>query len=614
MNYKQINYLHTIRARILLSTISLIVIISTIITAISYIVVSSSLQQNFIQTSETKLTFLCSSIDSNINNITSFVRSCQINSNVKRFALENESERNITKREARQFMIEVYTSNIALPSQLVRHIIIGKSRSDILQVVESQYSSSTVSSNAILSLPYFNTLHSNPGEVTTGIMNDPFIKTKNIPMLPFVYSILHPFRADEIGYIYTEMSPTVITDPLKNYLSKTDTRFFFQIGTCQYQYLNHTLVPYSSHYILLKDLSGIALRNDTLIQKVRNTENGDTFILITRPLGTKGLQITECLDGSMISSIVFRTFSFIVLIILAASSIIGMLLSLFLSKTVNTPVKKLLARMKRIENGDFERDPTTEWEHELGTIGKKINDLSENVLVLMNQRIEDERQKKDFEYKMLQSQINPHFLYNTLNSIKWMATIQNAPGIAKMTTSLSRLLKEIARGTSKLVSIKQELSLMDEYFTIQQYRYGGTIAHHYIIDDIALTSCSILNFTLQPIVENAIFHGIGPKGSAGTIVIHIYKDNNTDIHIDITDDGVGMNSEIASRLLEAKEPIESYFFKGIGIGNVHKRIQYEFGTKYGLTITSNPGEFTTVSILVPFRINLATEEISDLEV
>ena len=111
--------------------------------------------------------------------------------------------------------------------------------------------------------------------------------------------------------------------------------------------------------------------------------------------------------------------------------------------------------MKRIEAGDFSRDSSTEWEHELGDIGKTINDLSENVLSLMNQRIDDERQKKDYEYRMLQSQINPHFLYNTLNSIKWMATVQNAPGIAEMTTSLSRLLKDISKGTTSSMLFKR---------------------------------------------------------------------------------------------------------------------------------------------------------------
>jgi two-component system sensor histidine kinase YesM len=219
----------------------------------------------------------------------------------------------------------------------------------------------------------------------------------------------------------------------------------------------------------------------------------------------------------------------------------------------------------------------------------------------MNQRIKDERQKKDYEYKMLQSQINPHFLYNTLNSIKWMATIQNAPGIAEMTTALSRLLKNISKGTTSLVSLKQELSLLNDYFTIQQYRYGGTIKLHYNIEDESLTSCQILNFTLQPLVENAIFHGIEPKGNAGNIEIHIYQDQNTDIHIDVTDDGVGMDPDVAARLLDSEAPTESSFFKEIGIRNVHKRLQYEFGSNYGLSVTSLPDQFTTISILLPYR-------------
>jgi two-component system sensor histidine kinase YesM len=112
----------------------------------------------------------------------------------------------------------------------------------------------------------------------------------------------------------------------------------------------------------------------------------------------------------------------------------------------------------------------------------------------------------------------------------------------------------------------------------------------------------ILNFTLQPIVENAIFHGIGPKGSAGTIEIHIYQDEYTDIHIDVTDDGVGMDPDLADHLIDNEVPTESSFFKEIGISNVHKRLQYEFGPKYGLSVTSKPGEFTTVSILLPFQI------------
>ena len=200
---------------------------------------------------------------------------------------------------------------------------------------------------------------------------------------------------------------------------------------------------------------------------------------------------------------------------------------------------------------------------------------------------------------MLQSQINPHFLYNTLNSIKWMATIQNAPGIAEMTTALSRLLKNIAKGTEKAVPLSAELSLLDDYFTIQTYRYGGTISLEYRIDDEAALSCLIPRFTLQPVVENSIFHGIEPKGTPGTITIHIYRKNDAILQIDITDDGVGMTEEQARQLLSENKNEKTEFFREIGVSNVHKRLQYEFGEDYGLRVESRLSEFTTVSVLLP---------------
>ena len=397
------------------------------------------------------------------------------------------------------------------------------------------------------------------------------------------------------------MSVKVITEPIHNYSTENDSLLYFRIGDYQYQYENDELVLCSENFEVIKDLSDLALNDDTIVQKIHTPGGQDTSILITRPLSTQGWYVAECLDEDVLSKNIFHTFFLIAVIIIAASSAIGILLSVFLSKTVNVPIKQLQERMKRIAGGDFSRDDSTEWSHELGDIGKSINDLSENVLSLMNQKLEDERQKQDYEYRMLQSQINPHFLYNTLNSIKWMATIQNAPGIAEMTTALSRLLKDISKGTTHLVLLEHELNLLKDYYTIQQYRYGGTIALSVQIEDERLKECEILKFTLQPIVENAIFHGIEPKGSAGTITIHIYQDHDGDVHIDVTDDGVGMSPETASNLLKEETATGSSFFKEIGISNVHKRLQYEFGSKYGLSVESKLGEFTTVSILLPFR-------------
>ena len=119
-------------------------------------------------------------------------------------------------------------------------------------------------------------------------------------------------------------------------------------------------------------------------------------------------------------------------------------------------------------------------------------------------------------------------------------------------------------------------------------------------DDPDLLSCEILKFTLQPLVENAIFHGIEPKGTAGKINIHVYRDEENDIHIDVTDDGVGIAEDMIDRLLFDNNASSS-FFKEIGLSNVHKRLQYEYGDKYGLSVSSIAGEFTTISILLPFK-------------
>ena len=153
---------------------------------------------------------------------------------------------------------------------------------------------------------------------------------------------------------------------------------------------------------------------------------------------------------------------------------------------------------------------------------------------------------------MLQSQINPHFIYNTLNSIKWMSTIQGSTGISEMTTALAKLLKSISKGTRLMVPIEEELSLLEDYFTIQSYRYGGTITMDIQVDEDSLLQFQIIKFTLQPLVENAIFHGVEPKGS-GHILIHVFFEKLTEegepsIRIDVTDDGIGMSADVTPQL------------------------------------------------------------------
>ena len=157
-----------------------------------------------------------------------------------------------------------------------------------------------------------------------------------------------------------------------------------------------------------------------------------------------------------------------------------------------------------------------------------------------------------------------------------------------------------------MVPIREELSFLEDYFTIQNYRYGGMITFDIKVDDPLVYDCMIIKFTLQPLVENAIFHGIEPKGNAGIITIHACyetsKNNDTrDICIDVTDDGVGISAEKAAQILSGTHNHSADFFKKIGVSNVHKRLQYEFGEQYGITIDSVPGQYTTMSVRIPER-------------
>lgn len=173
------------------------------------------------------------------------------------------------------------------------------------------------------------------------------------------------------------------------------------------------------------------------------------------------------------------------------------------------------------------------------------------------------------------------------------------PGIAEMTLALSRLLKNISKGTTMQVTIRQEFDLLNDYFTIQKYRYGGTITMDYVITDQTLLDNVIPRFSLQPIVENAIFHGIEPKGQAGNIVIRLFAPDAQTVQIDVRDNGVGISPEKLQELLTDNTPDRGSFFRNVGVSNVHKRLQYTYGEAFGLRITSETGAFTTVSTLLP---------------
>ena len=432
------------------------------------------------------------------------------------------------------------------------------------------------------------------------IMRDPMALTSQaLDIIPVTRKLTLSGTGRE-AHICAFVSPSLITAALKGFTMPEDSSLLWQMGGRYYGINGNILTEEPLSDIPAEQLDVDMLDDSTEVYSI--AAGHDAQLVVRYPIGVHDLYLIEIIpNGPLQRQIPYLSDSLVNSLL--AILVLGLLLAFLLHHMITPPITALQNRITKISSGDFSFDPAIEWSNELGDIGRGINSMSASVTALMDHRLEDEKQKQDLEYRMLQNQINPHFIYNTLNSIKWMATIQHAPGIAEMVTALSRLLKSVSKSNERLVPLYEEFALLNDYFTIQQYRYGGTITLDvsYIEDEKLNHSCLIPRFTLQPLVENAIFHGIEPKGSAGEVTLRVERDTaNGDVLIRLTDDGIGMTAEQAAKALQEPGPEEAAAkYRHVGMWNVHKRLQYSFGEAYGLSIESEPGVGTTVMVRLP---------------
>ncbi len=284
------------------------------------------------------------------------------------------------------------------------------------------------------------------------------------------------------------------------------------------------------------------------------------------------------------------------LAITLVSVIIASLLAYLLTNIITGPVRTLIDHIKQsTRDSDFTPNPQIEaGNDEIAAIGKTVNDMSRSITELLAYNESLFEQRKDAEIAVLQTQVNPHFLYNTLESIHWMAVVQKAPGIASMARGLSRLLKNLAKGHSDHITLAEELALIDDYQAIQQIRYMGLFELIDTIDE-ELKVYTIVKFTLQPLIENALFHGIEPTGRIGTITLGGWKDD-TYLYITVEDDGVGMHAEEIVRLLSEEPEPSQTALTGMGIRHVDQRLKLTYGSECGLSIESEVGRFTRITV------------------
>lgn len=279
---------------------------------------------------------------------------------------------------------------------------------------------------------------------------------------------------------------------------------------------------------------------------------------------------------------------------------IGLVLffSVIISNSVTTPIRKLQKAMRSVEKGNTETRVMTHYTNEVGQLSQSFNRLIERIddLLTVNRGIEVK--KREAQLEALLSKMNPHFLYNTLESIRMMAVIEDKEDIAKAIEGLADLFRYSIRTKSDIVDIRDELQHVEHYIFLQKIRYGDKFEVCYDIDE-ELLPYKMLKFSLQPIVENALSHGVDKKLGKGIVNIRVHRYNEHDLRIIVEDDGVGMDTNRLSEMRQYLSSQEGDRGQSLGLKTIQERVALYFGPGYGLHIESDLGKGTTVMLTIP---------------
>jgi two-component system, sensor histidine kinase YesM len=268
----------------------------------------------------------------------------------------------------------------------------------------------------------------------------------------------------------------------------------------------------------------------------------------------------------------------------------------FFTSSVAKPVLALRALMKRVEHGDLSARFEGARIDELGELGRGFNEMIERIRRLIDQVYAEQKSKREAELRILQEQIKPHFLYNTLDTIQWMAQEHRVDEVVSMVGALTSLFRIGLSKGKELISLPDEMEHVRSYLFIQKARYEDKFDYEISVQD-GLRDCRVMRLILQPLVENAIYHGIKERRGHGELWVEARVENRDgvrDLLLSVRDDGVGMDEDALARLTASLEEGSGPYLGGYGIRNVHERIRLTFGKPYGLSFSSVRDEGTEV--------------------
>ena len=322
---------------------------------------------------------------------------------------------------------------------------------------------------------------------------------------------------------------------------------------------------------------------------------GKNITLNVRTIGYTGWKLVGVTPSAAlgVDGIKFR---FFVLFVADLFLFLLAMINAFISDKISNPIKRLDGSVREIESGNLDVEIVPSGSYEVEHLGKSIKNMLGRIKVLMSDLVAEHNAKRKSEFDTLQSQINPHFLYNTLDIIVWMIENENSDKAVNIVTALAKFFRISLSKGKNIITVKDEVEHVRNYLMIQNMRFKNRFEYSIDVDEKVL-SYSSLKLMLQPLVENAIYHGMEFMDGDGEIDVKVFKEDDS-LYFTITDNGLGMSEDMVETLL-SKDFVPSKKGSGIGVKNVNERIKLYFGSEYGLKVESEPDEGTKITIHLP---------------
>ena len=360
--------------------------------------------------------------------------------------------------------------------------------------------------------------------------------------------------------------------------------------------------------------SGLEHENNRAVSEYRDgiyqeTFHGEERVITVKSVGYTGWKLIGVAPRQTVSLNSLKT-QLLVVFVAAFILFLMSLVNSYISSRITTPIRKLELSVNEIEKGNLNAKVDAEGSYEIRHLGQSVQNMAKQIQVLMADIVSEHEKKRKQEFDTLQSQINPHFLYNTLDIIVWMIAHEQTDQAVKEITALERFFRiSLSRGKS-ISTVKDELEHVRNYLMIQHMRFKNRFTYEIEADEDVMELASV-KLILQPLVENAIYHGMEFMDGDGEIRIRVYRDGD-DLYMKVSDNGLGMTKEQVEGMFTDKPHVKSGSGSGIGVRNVNERIRLYFGQEYGLSIESELDEGTVVTIhmrAVPYAETAEGEKI-----